>query len=181
SWRAEPAPFTGTEPRCLRRAKIELGFDRRSARPPTRIEPMTLVRNTWRGPLAFGHPAAGAMFVKRLRWDALLHPHAQHRLRHQTRVSAFQPVIPPTQRLLQESDSRTGHSVVRIEMSPRSDEAFARDLESRQEPGNRVAVGIGPAADGIHGAGDGTVVFAHRAVFPVIVAPGMLEPHLGDK
>src|SRR5205823_4096942 len=83
----------------------------------------------------------------------------------------------PAERLLQESDRRTGHAVMRIEMRPGSDEAFARGLEPGQQPGNRIAVGIGPAAYGIHRAGDGAIVFADRSMLPVIVPPGVFEPH----
>src|SRR5262245_66667639 len=98
------------------------------------------------------------MFVKRLWRDAFLHPDPQHRLGHNAGVGALQPVIPPAKRLLQESDGRTRHAVVRVEMGPGSDEALARSAEPGQEPGNRAAVGIGPTADGMHSAGYGAVV-----------------------
>src|SRR5262249_37494625 len=121
------------------------------------------------------------MFVKRLWRDAFLHPDPQHRLGHNARIGALQPVIPPAERLLQESDGRTRHAVVRIKMGPGSDEALARGAEASQEPGNRVAVGIGPTADGIHSTRYGAVVFADSAVLPEIAARGMFEPHLGKK
>src|SRR5215813_3122151 len=160
SWCAKSTPFAGSETGCLRGTKIELSFDRRCAAQPTRIGPIAFEGDTPRRPLGFRNPAAGPMFVKRLWRDAFLHPDPQHRLGHNARIGALQPVIPPAERLLQESDGRTRHAVVRIKMGPGSDEALARGAEASQEPGNRVAVGIGPTADGIHSTGYGAVVFA---------------------
>src|SRR2546422_4286100 len=139
---------------------------------------MTFERDARRRPLCFRHPPTGAMFLRRLWRDALLHPDTQHRLRHNPRVDTLQPLIPPAQRLLQESDGRTGHAVVRIEMCPRTDQAFAGTLERGQQRGNRVVVGIGPTAYGIDWAGDSAVVFTHGSMFPVIIPLAMFEPHL---
>src|SRR5215475_4326784 len=160
SWCAKSTPFAGTNPGGLGGTKIELSFDRRCAAQPTHIEPVTFDRDTRRRPLSFCHPAARALFIEWLRRDAFLHPDPQHRLGHNARIGALQPVVPPAERLLQESDGRTRYAVVRIKMGPGSDEALARSAESGQEPGNRVAVGIGPTADSIHSTGYGAVVFA---------------------
>src|SRR5947199_10667182 len=119
----------------LVKKRLPTPFLLRGARQPALIDPITFKSDARRGPFCFRHPAAGALFMKRPRRDALLHPDTQHRLRHNGRVGALQPVIPPAERLLQESDRWTGHAVMRIEMRPGSDEAFARALSPANSRG----------------------------------------------
>src|SRR5215467_10175623 len=70
---------------------------------------------------------------------------------------------------------------MRVKMRPWADETFTRDLEPSQQPRNRVAVSIGPTADGIDWASDGAIVLANRAVLPVLIPMLMFEPNLGKE
>ena len=55
------------------------------------------------------------------RFHAFHHPGAQHGLVHHAGIDALQPVVPPTQHVLQESDLRAGKRKMRIGMCPRAD------------------------------------------------------------
>src|SRR6516162_11366749 len=112
---------------------------------------------------------------------ALRHPGAQHGLVHHAGIDALEPMVPPAQHLLEESDLRAGQREVGITVRPRPDQALARYGESLEQPRDCVLVGIGPAADGIDRALDRLVVLAYRAVLPVRIAPLVLKPQLEEQ
>src|SRR5262245_53603296 len=92
--------------------------------------------------------------------DALHHPGAQHGLIHYARIDALQPMVKPTQHLLQKTDLRSGQGKMRIAMRPRTDEALARHLQPLEQAWNGVLIGVRPATDGIHGTLDRRVILA---------------------
>src|SRR5204862_119517 len=141
----------------------------------------TLWDDARRRPQFFRHPAPRSLVVERLRRNALLHPRAKHRLVHDPGVDALQPLIPPAKRLLQETDRGPGHAVVRIDVPPGADQAFARTAETGEEARDRIRVRVGPTADRVNRAGDRAVVFAHRPVLPVAVATRVADPGLGQE
>src|SRR2546423_1694583 len=77
------------------------------------------------------------------------------------------------------SPARSGE--MRIAVRPGPDQPLARRLEVLEQAGNRVAVGIAPAADGEHRAFDRIPVLAHRAVPPVGVSALVPEPGLQEQ
>src|SRR6516225_2752511 len=101
------------------------------------------------------------------RLDAFRHPSAQHGLIHHASIDALEPIIPPPQHLLQEADPRAGKCKMRITVGPRPDEALARHRQSLEKAWNCILIGIGPAADGIHGALDRRVILAYRSMLPI--------------
>ena len=116
-------------------------------------------------------------------WPArrVLHPHAQPRLVHDPRLDALQVLVEPAQALLQEADRRAGLAVLREGVRPRADEALARAGQALDQPRDRVAVAVGPAADRVHRDVDRLVVLAHRALAPVGVAALVGEPRLDER
>src|SRR5437870_8268865 len=94
------------------------------------------------------------------RFDAFRHPRAQHRLIHDAGIDALEPIVPPAQHLLQEADLRAGTRKMRIPVCPRPDETLARYAQSLKKAWNCILVGIGPAADSVHGALDRGVILA---------------------
>ena len=60
-------------------------------------------------------------------------------------------------------------------------EALARAGQALDQPRDRVAVAVGPAADRVHGHVDRLVVLAHRALAPVGVAALVGEPRLDER
>ena len=133
-----------------------------------------------RRPRRLGHPAPGALRVMRGRRHVVLHPHAQPRLVHDPRLDALEVLVEPAQALLQEADRRAGFAVLREGVRPRADEALARAGQPLDQPRDRVAVAVGPAADRVHGDVDRLVVLAHRALAPVGVAALVGEPRLDE-
>ena len=103
----------------------------------------------------------------RRRLDAFRHPRAQHGLIHHAGIDALEPIIPPPQHLLQEADLRAGTRKMRIPVRPRPDQTLARRCQSLKQPWNCIRVGVGPAADGIHGALDRGVILADRSMLPI--------------
>ena len=65
---------------------------------------------------------------------------------------------------------------MRERVRPGPDEALARARQAFEQAQHAVGVAVGPAADGVHGDLDGRVVFAHRPVLPVRVAPLVRQP-----
>src|SRR4051812_15614963 len=61
-------------------------------------------------------------------------------------------------------------------MAPRPDQRAALSGVAREQPEDRVAVGVVPSADHVHGAGDRREVLAHGALLPELVAPLMRRP-----
>ena len=112
---------------------------------------------------------------------AVGHPGAQHRLVHDARVAALQPMVPPAQHLLQEADLRPGPREMRIGMRPRSDQPLARRRQMLEQARDGIGVAVGPAADRIDRTLDRGVVLAHRAVPPIGVAMRMLQPALEEQ
>ena len=144
----------------------------------TSAELQRLGADVRRRPLRLGHPPPLPHLVESLRRRRVLHPGAEHRLVHDPRVDALQPVVPPAHALLEEADARPGKRVVGERVRPRADEALARNGESFKHPRHRVRVAVDPAADRVDGDVDRGVVLADRAVLPVGVAPLVPEPGL---
>ena len=129
-----------------------------------------------RRPLRFRHPTPGLLGVVG-RWpDRVLDPRPQHRFGHDAGFYSFQPVIPPAQAFLQETDLRTGLGEMRILVGPGSDQPLARPFEIGQQPADGVGIAIGPSTDRIDRAGDGIPVLAHRAMLVEAVAALAGEP-----
>src|SRR5215813_14358213 len=110
------------------------------------------------------------------RLDAFRHPRAQHGLIHHAGIDALEPIVPPPQHLLQETDLRAGTRKMRIAVGPRPDETLARYAQPLEQAWNCIRVGIGPAADGVHGALDGPVILAHRSMLPIRITWLVLQP-----
>src|SRR4029079_1949315 len=72
------------------------------ARP---VELQRLGADVRRRPLLLGDPAALPHLVERARRRRVLHPAAEHRLVHDPRVDALEPVIPPANAFLEEADA----------------------------------------------------------------------------
>src|SRR5579859_1533128 len=85
-------------------------------------------------------------------------------------------MIPPPQSFLQEPNARSRPGLVRELMTPGADQALARHLQSFEQSGDSVGVAVRPTPNRVNRALDRRVVFAHRSVLPVAVAPLMLEP-----
>src|SRR5262249_55773321 len=115
------------------------------------------------------------------RFDAVRHPRAQHGLIHHAGIDALEPIIPPPQHLLQEADLRAGTRKMRIPVGPRPDETLARYAQPPEQAWNCIRVGIGPAADGVHGALDRSVILADRSVLPIRVTSLVLQPKLEEQ
>src|SRR5262245_45115976 len=101
------------------------------------------------------------------RFHAVRHPSAQHGLIHDAGIDALEPMVPPPQHLLQEADLRAGKRKMRITVGPRPDETLARYRQSLEQAWNCILIGIGPAADGVHGALDRLVTLAYRSMLPI--------------
>ena len=99
-----------------------------------------------------------------LRWRRILHPNPKHRLAHDPRIDAFEPVVPPTQALLKEADLRTGLGEMRVFVRPWPDQPFFRTGQILEQPEHRIRIAIRPAANCIDGTLDGAPVFADRTV-----------------
>src|SRR5215813_11620557 len=101
------------------------------------------------------------------RFDAFRHPRAQHGLINHAGIDALEPVIPPPEDLLQETDLRAGTRKMRIAVGPRADQTLARCCQSLKKPWNCILIGIGPSADGVHGTLDRGVILADRSMLPI--------------
>src|SRR5262245_36945889 len=108
------------------------------------------------------------------RLDAFRHPSAQHGLIHDAGIDALAPIIPPPQHLLQEADLRAGTRKMRIPVGPRPDETLARYRQPLEQAWDCIRVGIGPAADRVHGALDRSVILADRSMLPIRITPLVL-------
>src|SRR5437660_12899032 len=109
------------------------------------------------------------------RSDAFRHPRAQHGFIHHAGIDALEPIIPPPQHLLREADLRAGKCKMRITMGPRPDETLTRYSQSLEKTWNCILVGVGPAADGVHGALDRRIILADRSVLPIRI-PSLVLP-----
>ncbi len=130
-----------------------------------------------------GHSGSATQRPSRISYAArgvgrVLHPGAEHRLVHDPRVDALQPVVPPADALLEEADARAGQGVVGERVRPRADEPLARNGEPFEKPWDGIRVAVHPAAHGVDRHVDGGVVLADGAVLPVRVAPLVPEPGL---
>ena len=56
---------------------------------------------------------------------------------------------------------------MRIDVAPGADHAATGYREVLEHARNRVRIAVGPAAEGQDRAGDGGIIFLHRAVFPI--------------
>src|SRR5271166_882132 len=68
-----------------------------------------------------------------------------------------------------------------IRMCPGSDEALAWHRQVREQARDRIGISIGPAAHRVNRTLDRTVILAHRAVFPISVAPLVPHPRLEEQ
>src|SRR2546423_1041121 len=100
----------------------------------------------------------------RRRFHAFRHPGAQDGFVHHARIDALEPIVPPTQHLLQETDLRAGKCKMRITMCPWPDETFAGCRQSLEQAWNCILIAVGPATDGVHGALDRLVILANRSM-----------------
>src|SRR5262245_38836118 len=107
---------------------------------------------------------------------AFHHPGAQHGLIHDAGIDALQPIIPPAKHLLQEADLWAGKCKMRITMGPWTNESLARHCQLLEKAWNCILIGIGPAADGIHGTLDRRVILAYRPVLPISITSLVLQP-----
>src|SRR5262249_32773258 len=139
------------------------------------VEAVTLGRG--RRPDRLGDPATGADGIVTRRRDLLLHESAQHRLAHDPRVFALEPVVPPAEALLEISDGRTRNRLVAVLVPPRADQPEARHREMGQEPGDGVGVAVHPAPRREDRTLYGPVRRIARTVLPVAIAPLVPEPH----
>src|SRR5262249_28083917 len=81
----------------------------------------------------------------------------------------------------QETDLRAGQCKVRIRMRPRPDETLARYRQSLEQARNRIRVGIGPTADGVHRALDRLVSLAYRSMLPITITSLVPQPALEEQ
>ena len=88
----------------------------------------------------------------------------------------FQPTIPESEAVLQETDRRAGHAEMGIEMGPGADQRLFRSAEMFHQAKDRVGIAVGPAADRIDRALDGVVILTDRAMAPIVVAALVAEP-----
>src|SRR4030095_7185621 len=105
----------------------------------------------------------------------------QHGTVHGAVLGVLEPMIPPLDRFLQKPDGWPRYAVMRIYVSPRPDDRAPRYFQMLQHARNCVGIGIGPAADQHHGALDGAIVLADRAMAPVIVTSLVLHPGRGPE
>src|SRR5262245_64863248 len=70
---------------------------------------------------------------------------------------------------------------MRIAVGPWPDETLARYAQPLEQTWNCIRVGIGPAADGVHGASDRRVILADRSVLPIRIAPLVLQPKFEEQ
>src|SRR3954470_20770385 len=110
------------------------------------------------------------------RLHAFRHPSAQRGLIHHASIDALEPIIPPTQHLLQETDLRARKCKMRIPVCPWSDEALARDRQSLEKAWNCILIGIGPAAHSVHRALDRLVILAYRSMLPISITSLVSQP-----
>src|SRR5262245_12103801 len=115
------------------------------------------------------------------RFHTFRHPGAQHGLMHHASIDALQPIIPPTQHFLQETDLRAGKCEVRIPVRPRPDETLARCRQSIQETWNGTLVPTRPATDGVHRTLDRIVILAYRSMRPVRITSLVLQPRFEEQ
>src|SRR6266545_7794873 len=115
------------------------------------------------------------------RFDAFRHPRAQYGLLHDPVIDALEPIVPPPQHLLQEADLRAWTRKMRITVGPRPDETLARYAQPLEQARNFIRVGIGPAADGVHGTLDRRVILADRSVLPIGVTSLVLQPKFEEQ
>src|SRR5262249_31286532 len=112
---------------------------------------------------------------------AFRHPSAQHGLIHHAGIDALEPVIPPTQHLLQETDLGAGKGKVWIRVCPWPDEPLARYRQSLEQAGNCILIAVGPAADRVDGTLDRGVILARRPVLPILIPTLVPEPNLEEQ
>ncbi len=120
------APEARVEPAELRAAQVEPAIRAGRLRERALAESKDPNGHSGAGPRLLGHPASGALLVVSSTRNRFLQPGTKQRLRVDARVDALQPAVPPPQTLLEESDRRPGHTVVRECVSPRAYEPLAR-------------------------------------------------------
>ena len=133
-------------------------------------------RYSRRWPRRFRNTPARQRVVVGRRFHTFRHPRPQHRFIHHAGIDALQPIIPPTQDFLEESDLGTGKRKVRIGVPPWPDETLAGHLQSLEKARDCILITIGPTADGIDRALDRRVVLAYRSVLPIPIASLVPQP-----
>ena len=163
----------------LRTADRELPLGRRLAPERARSRRARRCgRRPSRRPALSGEPASRPVRAPRLGPDGVRHVDPQHRLVHDAVVDSLQVAVPPADGLLQEADRRAGSTALGVDVGPRADQPLARSGVALEETQDRVAVGVGPAADHVDRAADGREVLADRALSPELVAALVRDPLL---
>ena len=157
--------------RQFARSKCSRRQRRRVSAQPCIGEAKAMHHDARRWPRWFGNPASWQFLVKRRGPHAFRHPCAQHGFVHHTIIKTLQPMIPPAQRLLQETDLWARQREMRIGVCPWSDQALARHRQVLEQTRDGVGIAVGPAADREDRTLDRSVVLADRAVLPIVVAP----------
>ncbi len=173
------APVAGREAVRLRRSDRQRGHVRRcsSERPVAEREAV----GGGRRPGPRRGPATAARDVVARGPVVVLDVGAQERLAVVAVVVAAQVVAEEARALVEEGDLRAGRGVVRIAVRPRPDQPEAIAGQVLDEVEHRVAIGVRPAADGEHRAGDVAVAERDRAVPPVLVLQLVREPGLDHR
>ena len=161
-----------------RRARRALPDCARATRPAVSCRRSS--RGVGGRPARLGDPAARALVVARAGRHGVLQPRDQHRLLVDPVLDALQPAVVEAHALAERAHRRRRDAVHRIVVPPGPDERAPRHVEVLEQPERRVGVAVGPAGDRHHGAADGRVVLARRAVPPVVVAQLVGEPRLEE-
>src|ERR1700683_3131014 len=122
---------------------------------------------TRRRPYRLRHPAARYIFRIHLPWRGIGHVGSQHGLVHDSGVDALQPLLPPANLLVDPIESGPRVHGVRIVVTPRTDQALARNRQVLEEPADDVRVRVDPAIEDGAGAFYRRIVHGDRAALPV--------------
>ena len=160
----------------LLRRDRERGFAARRGSDAGGVQPPLLGFDMAEAPEAVAEPAALDPFGKAPRLPRLHHIIAVVRIARDAGRGVLQPLVPPAQRLLQETDARGRHGEVRIFVRPWSDDGLAGGAQALHQARHGVGIGIVPAADHQCRRFDRGEVLAHGTVLPVFVAMRVREP-----
>ena len=130
-----------------------------------------------RWPGGFSDPVSWNCIETRIRGDMFLQEHRIGRLIHDARIDVLQPVIPPPQRMLKKSNRGPRDALLRVFMTPGSDEAFYGARKMGKHARHRVRIPIFPTTDRIDRTFDIRIVFTDGPMLPVFIASLMLHPN----
>ena len=106
-----------------------------------------------------------------------LQEHRVGRLIHDARIDSLQPVIPPPQRMLKKSYRRLWDTLLRVFMTPGSDEAFYGARKMSKHARHRVRIAIFPTTNRIDRTFDICIAFTDGPMLPVFITSLMLHPN----